>query len=279
MISRLGARRGNHSRPRSVTTVMTPRTALTLVALSTLALAACGSDDDTASGSAPTADDLDGVTFESVDVTGHEPVADTTISLAFRADALSANAGCNTLNGGYTITDGTLEVAAMASTMMACTEELMAQDGWLAEFLASRPEIALDGDTLTLTGTESTLTLDAVQDADVEGTTWMITGTVANDAVSSIPRGAEPSLTITDGQAAIDTGCNSGSGSVEVTDTTLTFGPIATTRMACAPDLTDLEVTVLTVLDGEVGYEIDGASMSIRADGADGEIGLQLSAA
>ena len=61
---------------------MTPRTALTLVALSTLALAACGSDDDTASGSAPTADDLDGVTFESVDVTGHEPVADTTISLA-----------------------------------------------------------------------------------------------------------------------------------------------------------------------------------------------------
>lgn len=257
---------------------MIPRTALTLLALSALALAACGSDDDTASGSAPTADDLDGTTFESTDVTGHELVSDTTITLAFQADAVSANAGCNTMNGGYTITDGTLEVATMASTMMACTDELMAQDDWLAEFLSSGPEIALDGNSLTLTGAESTLTLDAVQDADVEGTTWMITGTVATEAVSSIPQGAEPSLTITDGQAAIDTGCNRGSGSVEVTDTTLTFGPIATTKMACEPDLTDLEATVLAVLQGEVSYEIDGATMSIRTEGPDGEIGLQLSA-
>lgn len=257
---------------------MIPRTALTLLALSALALAACGSDDDTASGSAPTADDLDGTTFESTDVTGHELVADTTITLAFQADAVSANAGCNSMNGGYTITDGTLEVAAMASTMMACSDELMDQDTWLAEFLASGPEIALDGDSLTLTGGESTLTLAAVQDADVEGTTWMITGTVANEAVSSIPQGAEPSLTITDGQAAIVTGCNNGSGSVEVTDTTMTFGPIATTKMACEPDLDDLEATVLAVLQGEVTYEIDGATMSIRADGPDGEIGLELSA-
>lgn len=257
---------------------MIPRTALTLITLSALAFAACGSDDDTASGSAPTADDLEGTTFESTDVTGHELVADTTISLAFQADRVSANAGCNTMNGGYTITDGTLEVAAMASTMMACSDELMAQDGWLTEFLADGPEIALDGDTLTLTGADSTMTLAAVQDAELEGTTWMITGTMANEAVSSIPQGAEPSLTITDGQAAIVTGCNNGSGSVEVTDTTLTFGPIATTKMACEPDLNDLEATVLAVLQGEVTYEIDGDTMSLRTQGPDGEIGLQLTA-
>jgi heat shock protein HslJ len=257
---------------------MIPRTALALLTLSALAFAACGSDDDTASGSAPTADDLEGTAFESTEVTGHELVADTTISLAFQDDRVSANGGCNTMNGGYTITDGTLEVAAMASTMMACSDELMAQDDWLAEFLAGGPEIALDGDTLTLTGGDSTMTLAAVQDADVEGTTWMITGTVATEAVSSIPEGAEPSLTITDGQAAIVTGCNNGSGSVEVTDTTMTFGPIATTKMACEPDLTELETAILTVLQGEVTYEIDGATMSIRRDGPDGEIGLELTA-
>jgi heat shock protein HslJ len=257
---------------------MIPRTAFALLTLSALAFAACGSDDDTASGSAPTADELEGTTFESTDVTGHELVADTTISLAFQDDRVSANGGCNTMNGGYTITDGTLEVAAMASTMMACSDELMAQDDWLAEFLAGGPEIALDGDTLTLTGGDSTMTLEAVQDADVEGTTWMITGTVATEAVSSIPEGAEPSLTITDGQAAIVTGCNNGSGSVEVTDTTMTFGPIATTKMACEPDLTALETSILTVLQGEVTYEIDGATMSIRRDGPDGEVGLELTA-
>ena len=91
---------------------MSPRTTFTLLALSALALAACGSDDDTASGSAPTADDLDGTTFESTDVTGRELVADTTVTLAFQADAVSANAGCNTMNGGYTITDGTLEAVS-----------------------------------------------------------------------------------------------------------------------------------------------------------------------
>jgi heat shock protein HslJ len=139
---------------------MIPRTALALLTLSALALAACGSDDDSpaadeslpAVGSAPAADDLAGRAFESTEVTGHELVADSTIELAFTTDSLSARAGCNSMNGGYSITDGALEVGAMASTMMACSDDLMAQDTWLSEFLSSAPAIALDGDTLTLTG-------------------------------------------------------------------------------------------------------------------------------
>jgi heat shock protein HslJ len=91
------------------------RTALTLVALSALALAACG-DDDTLDadetlppvGAAPQPADLAGATFGSSAVTGYELVADSTISLSFGDDTVSADAGCNTMNGGYTITDGTL---------------------------------------------------------------------------------------------------------------------------------------------------------------------------
>ena len=45
------------------------------------------------------------------------------------------------------------------------------------------------------------------------------------------------SITIADdGTVAVNTGCNTGSGSVEVTDTTLTFGPIRITKMACPPE-------------------------------------------
>ena len=45
-----------------------------------------------------------------------------------------------------------LVVPAMAMTQMACTPAaLMDQDTWLAAVLTSRPTVALDGDTLTLT--------------------------------------------------------------------------------------------------------------------------------
>jgi heat shock protein HslJ len=257
---------------------MIPRTAIALVALSALAFAACGSDEDSASGSAPTADDLAGQAFESTEVTGYDLVEGSTIELGFEADTVGARAGCNTQSGGYTITDGTLEVSQMASTMMACDEALMDQDAWLAEFLTSSPEISLDGDTLTLTGSDATISLEAIAATPLEGTTWVLTGTVATEAISSLPADAEASLTITDGQAAIQTGCNSGSGTVEITDTTMTFGPIAITKMACPEELTTLENSVLAVFDGEVTYEITGDKLSIRKDAADGEIGLEFTA-
>jgi heat shock protein HslJ len=105
-----------------------------------------------------------------------------------------------------------------------------------------------------------------------------VTGTVTTDAVSSVPAGAEASLTITDGTVAVDTGCNVGSGGVEVGEDTLTFGPIAVTERACADEIMQLEAAVLAVLQGEVSYEVDGTSLSLRTEGPDGEIGLELTA-
>jgi heat shock protein HslJ len=268
---------------------MIPRTALALLTLSALALAACGSDDDSPAatdslpgvGAAPAAADLEGRAFEATSVTGHELVADSTIELFFDADRVSARAGCNSMNGGYTISDGTLEVAAMASTMMACSDELMAQDTWLNEFLSSGPAIALDGATLTLTGDDAAITLAEIEGAPLVGTTWNVTGTVANEAVSSVPGEAVASITIADdGTVAVETGCNSGSGPVEVADTTLTFGAIAVTMRACTDEaVNELEASVLTALQGEVTYEINGDSLSIRSgEGADA-VGLEFTAA
>ena len=80
------------------------------------------------------------------------------------------------------------------------------------------------------------------------------------------------------GSVSVDTGCNTGSGIVEITDTTLTFGPIAITKKACPPEQTALEASVLSVLQGEVTYTIDGDTLSLRSgDGAD-EVGLELTA-
>ena len=212
-------------------------------------------------------------------MTGYDLVEGSEITMNFLDDGVSVNAGCNTMSGGYEITDGTFVAGQFAMTMMACEEALMDQDTWLSEFLASSPTIALDGSTLTLTSEESTITLDEIEPAALVGTTWTVTGTLATEAVSSVPADSTASITIADdGTAAVDTGCNTGSGSVEVTDTTLTFGPIAITKMACPPEQTALEASVLSVLQGEVTYTIDGDNLSLRSgDGAD-EVGLELTA-
>ena len=259
---------------------MTPRTAFALLALAGLTLAACGSDDGGAEpADAPTTSELSGRGFVSTDVSGYDLVDGSEITMNFLDDAVSVSAGCNTLNGGYEITDATFVAGQFAMTMMACEDALMNQDTWLSEFLASSPAISLDGSTLSFSGDEVTITLDEIEPAGLVGTTWVLSGTVANEAVTVSAVDAEASMTIADdGTVAIETGCNTGSGSVEVGDDTLTFGPIATTRMACDEERTRLETSVLSVLQGEVTYEISGDTLSLRSGDAADEIGLEFTA-
>ena len=49
----------------------------------------------------------------SVDVTGHELVDGSEITMDFLDDAVSVNAGCNTMNGRFEIADGTFTVRAV----------------------------------------------------------------------------------------------------------------------------------------------------------------------
>jgi heat shock protein HslJ len=265
---------------------MTPRTAIALLALAGLTLAACGSDDDSSGGGssdsadAPTAEELDGRTFVSTEVTGYDLVEGTEINMIFLADAMSVSGGCNSMNGGFEIGEGVLTAGPFAATMMACEQPLMDQDTWLNEFLSSLPTIELDGETLTLASGETTMTLAELQPSELVDTQWTVTGTVANEGVSSVPADATASIMIApDDSVTVDTGCNTGSGTVTVTDDTLTFGPIATTMRACADEaVNQLEAAVLAVLQGEVAYEITGDTLSLRSgEGAD-QIGLELTA-
>lgn len=94
--------------------------------------------------------DLSGRAFTSTEVRGHSLVDGTSVTVTFAEDTLSAQAGCNTLAGGASWADGVLTAGPLAMTMMACEDDLSAQDQWLSEFLASEPAIELDGDTLVI---------------------------------------------------------------------------------------------------------------------------------
>jgi heat shock protein HslJ len=127
-------------------------------------MSACGDDDDDDGEDAvavPTSAELDGNTFSSTDVEGQELVEDSQITLSFEDGRVAAQAGCNSMNGAYTIADGTLAIQdELVQTLMACEEPLMAQDAWLAGFLTSGPAISLADGVLTLTGDDVTITAD-----------------------------------------------------------------------------------------------------------------------
>ncbi|MGN6695057.1 MAG: META domain-containing protein [Aquihabitans sp.] len=212
-------------------------------------------------------DALDGA-FVSSAVAGYELAPDSELTFTFDGDTLSVNAGCNTLSSTYEIADSTLKWTGVpAATMMACDPALEAQDAWITGLLTKGMDAeGIDGGTtLTLTSGDVEITLDAVADSPLTGTTWTLQSTTANDAASSLPADATPpTLTIDeDGTASIFAGCNTGSTKVAITDTQLTFGPIALTRMACPGGASQLEAQVVAVLDGKVAYTIDGEQLTI----------------
>jgi heat shock protein HslJ len=205
---------------------------------------------------------LAGRTFIS---TGHDDlqlVPGSRVRLTFRPGSLVANAGCNSMSGADTIVDSTLHLrGALASTAMACDQPLMDQDAWLAGFLGDAA-MTFDGTTLVLTSDGVTLTLMDEEvlnpDRPIEGTAWHAESLLRDQVASSVPAGLASTLAFADGMVTYS-GCNRGTGTAIIGgEGTITFGPLATTRMACPQPAMDLEAFVLGVLAGEVRATVDG---------------------
>ena len=121
-------------------------------------LSGCSSDSSASA-------DLSGKTYVAGELTVDgvltRAAEESSIKLTFTDDGISVIAGCNTMFGIATLTDGVLTVPAsnMGSTMMACPEMLMAQDQALITFFTSNPSYTLDGSTLTLASPTTTIVM------------------------------------------------------------------------------------------------------------------------
>lgn len=224
-----------------------------------------------------TVEDLEGRTFLVTAADGHALVEGSEVSLRFEGGGIAVSAGCNQMSGAFALEDGRLVVGPMMATEMACDAPLMDQDTWMSGFL-SDAAIALEGDTLTLARDGVTLTATDREVADpdrpLEGTVWALDGLVAGQAVSSMPLGVTGSLAFGDGTVDVRTGCNTGSGTASIADGTITFGAIATTKMACEAAAMEVERLVLRVLRGDVSYRIEANSLELSGAGG----GLMLRA-
>ncbi len=85
-------------------------------------------------------------------------VADTPITMAFAKGQVSGNAGCNQFGGSYSVSGGLLKAPQLGTTLMFCGRPRGEQEGWFLAFLSSSPTVSVDGDTLVLSGTTSTVT-------------------------------------------------------------------------------------------------------------------------
>ncbi len=90
---------------------------------------------------------------------------------------------------------------------------------------------------------------------DLPGTTWQLVS-MDGDAIAG---DAVPTLAF-DGQGAVSgsTGCNTFSGQVTINGSELSFGPLVTTRMACAdPAANAREQAFLAAMEDVSAYTVD----------------------
>lgn len=234
--------------------------------------------------SKPPAPKLDDRVFLSQRVTENGApralVEGTVLQLTFQdGQRIGARAGCNTMSGSYTITEGRLVVSGAAQTRIGCAPERLAQDQWYFGFLQSKPSIVITGDTIVLEGGGIRLEyLDqeiATPDVSLMGRTWTVDVIIEASGVSSAVW-PEPATIVfgTNGVVQVDTGCNTGSGTYQVSGNQLTFAGVSITERFCEGLTGRLERAVLGVVHGRqpVTWEITVDRLVLRGQ----NVGLEL---
>jgi heat shock protein HslJ len=194
---------------------------------------------------------------------------------------LSANAGCNTMSGQYSLSGGRLVVEGpLASTLMGCPGRDN-NDAALSAFLTSRPSLTLKGDTLTLASGSASMTLVdravAHPAKPLAGTKWVADTLYDGDTVSSAIDRTSTTLRIDGSKATGKIGCNSYGADVVSTATTLSFSNFLSTRIACPFSDTGSRLSAMLGGDRPVRHTIEGDHLTLTAANGDG-IGFHATA-
>lgn len=248
-------------------------------------LAACGDDSSSSDASAaPLAqpgssdDALTGTSW----VLSEVPTSGTTLDAAARRAAtlefgdgtISGSTGCNDFSGTYEVDGDSLTIELGPMTQKACTDTaLQAQETAIVERLPKVASYAATDDGLTLNDENGdALLVYAPNDTALAGTSWAATGVNnGKDAVESTA--LTENLTAMfgpDNTLSGSGGCNTFTAEYTVAGSDgLQIGAIASTRMACADDVMQLESEYFAALGNTVSYKISGDSLTLAdANGA-----------
>lgn len=261
-----------------------------LAVLATLALASCGTEPGSGAGSGDSGDGSGTVRAEPA-VTGvHWNVSSLTVG-GKKTSApegthveidpegkATGNLGCNRFTADARLDGDKVTVGEVTSTGMACAKESQQFEDAMGEAFRGELRAAVAGrgeaKNLTLTTARGdSIALTSEPPAPLAGTAWKVTGLVSGSTVSALPAGTQDAAHLTfgeDGTVEGNLGCNSFHGKAEVSGSTLTFGPLASTRKMCPGPEMELERALLAVLKGTTSYTIEHRSLSIEAESGKG---------
>ncbi|WP_328328648.1 MULTISPECIES: META domain-containing protein [unclassified Streptomyces] len=254
--------------------MLTQRTAVAALALFTLA--ACGTEKGSAGSSHPADPDVPltgtGWTVDSVSAGGTVRKAPAGADIAFEKGRVNGSSGCNHFSAPVTVKDDTLTVGHATSTLIGCPKNLQSYETGLRKTLTGKLTVHLSGGKLTLRtekGDSVTLTRKpAERTPPLVGTAWKVDALTEGASMSTLPRGTAGKARLTfakDGSVHGNLGCNRVSGMAKVTGSTVTFGPLTTTRMMCGAPAMSLERRLLKVLHGPVRYGIQHRALTLTA--------------
>jgi heat shock protein HslJ len=196
----------------------------------------------------------------------------TTTTLEFGDDGrITGSAGCNHYFASYEVKGTAITVGPTGSTEMYCTSPgVMVQESAYLRLLGQVTSITVDGDRLTLGDANGTAILSFARiippaAAPLVGTNWTLESIYMGDAVSSVIAGT----TITavfgeDGSLAGSAGCNHYFTRYNATGTSLSVGPVGSTKMYCtAPGVMQQEMTYLALLGQTKNFTIKGGRLTL----------------
>jgi heat shock protein HslJ len=206
----------------------------------------------------------------------------TRLTAVFNTDStISGSSGCNSFGGPYTTDGNNITIGPLVSTLMACADEaVMGQEAAYLTALQAAATYQITGETLELFAADGTplLIFNAEPPQTLAGSSWdVISYNNGNQAVVSVIVGTELTAVFgEDGSLTGSAGCNNYTTTFEATETTITIGPAASTRMFCeSPEgVMEQEGQYLAALATAATYRIDGDTMEMRT--ADDALAVML---
>jgi heat shock protein HslJ len=220
-------------------------------------------------------------------------VPGTEITLTFQSGGQAGGSGgCNSYGSQYQVQDGTISFDAIITTEMACLDEgVMDQEQRYYQALQAAGTYELAGDQLKITSGDGQVVLNFVRSqpgtptgpaggADtLVNTRWTVVSIAEAGTASSPVAGSMVTLEFSsETQAGGNGGCNMYGAEVQIQDGSITFGPITSTKMACADDsVTQQEQRYFQALQSAASYELTGDQLVITS--SDGQTVLTFTKA
>lgn len=99
----------------------------------------------------------------------------------------------------------------------------------------------------------------------LEGPTWIVQEMSIDGTMTAPIPESPPSAVFEEGAVSGSSGCNNYNGSYQASDGSMTFGPFASTQMACIPELMAQETVYFGLLGQVDSYEVSGDELTLRS--------------